>query len=497
MEDMGRRRIGILVGGGPAPGINSAISAAAMKAIDDGCDVIGILDGWEHLVAGRTDMVRQLHVADVSRIHTEGGSILRTSRANPTKTRESLERTVKALRELSLSGLVTIGGDDTAFAAREVAEAADGTIRVAHVPKTIDNDLPLPADMPTFGYETARWVGSDLCLNLMEDSRTTNRWFFVVVMGRKAGHLALGIGRAAGATCTIIGEEFKSERITFDDVCTILEGAILKRRALGRRDGLAIIAEGIGEKMDPEELAGLPGVHVEYDSYDHIRLAEIPMETILKRAVQKRFADRGDSVTITDLRLGYELRCAKPITFDIDYTRTLGFGAARFLLSEPKDESLRVGGMVSLGRGGHVRVLPFDEFRDPETGRTRVRIVDTDSEAYEVARQYMLRLELADLKDPDMLERLARQARTDTSTFRARFGPAVGLKEWDSDRQRTPDPRVLQAHHAGTPGTRASRGNVEGHDRAASGGADEDVLGAGSPGRRHDPDLRGSQSRQP
>ncbi len=212
-------------------------------------------------------------------------------------------------------------------------------------------------------------------------------------------------------------------------MCTILEGAILKRRALGRRDGLAIIAEGIGEKMDPEELAGLPGVHVEYDAYDHIRLAEIPMETILKRAVQKRFADRGDSVTITDLRLGYELRCAKPITFDIDYTRTLGFGAARFLLSDPKEESLRVGGMVSLGRGGHVRVLPFDEFRDPETGRTRVRTVDTEAEAYEVARQYMLRLETADLQDPDMLDRLARQARTDTASFRARFGPAVGLKE--------------------------------------------------------------------
>ncbi len=153
------------------------------------------------------------------------------------------------------------------------------------------------------------------------------------------------------------------------------------------------------------------------------------METILKRAVQQRFADRGDKVTITDLRLGYELRCAKPITFDIDYTRTLGFGAARFLLSEPKDKALRVGGVVSLGRGGHVRVLPFDEFRDPETGRTRVRLVDTDSEAYAVARQYMLRLEPADLQDPDMLESLARQTHMDTSAFRAKFGPAVGLGE--------------------------------------------------------------------
>lgn len=427
VEENSRRRIGILVGGGPAPGINSAISAATMKAVDDGCDVVGILDGWEHLMAGRTDMVRPLLVSDVSRIHKEGGSVLRTSRANPTKTPESLQRTLDALRDLGITGLVTIGGDDTAFAAREVAEAADGTIRVAHVPKTIDNDLPLPADMPSFGYETARDLGSELCLNLMEDSRTTNRWFFVVVMGRKSGHLALGIGRAAGATVTIIPEEFPGDRITFEDVCKILEGAIIKRRAMGRRDGLAIIAEGIGEKMDPEELARLPGAHVEYDAYDHIRLAEIPMETILKRAVQSRFEERGEKVTITDLRLGYELRCANPITFDIDYTRTLGFGAARFLLAEPKEEALRVGGVVSLGRGGHVRMLPFDEFRDPETGKTRVRVVETDAETYEVARQYMLRLEREDLEDPALLEKLARTAGMDPAQFRAWFGPTVGL----------------------------------------------------------------------
>jgi 6-phosphofructokinase 1 len=396
MEERSRRRIGILVGGGPAPGINSAISAVALKAVDEGCEVVGILDGWEHLMAGRTDMTRPLYVGDVSRIYKDGGSILRTSRANPTKTPESLERTVKALRELGVSGLVTIGGDDTAFAAREVAEAADGSIRVAHVPKTIDNDLPLPADMPTFGYETARDVGSELCLNR--------------------------------ATVTILPEDCPGDRITVDDVCTILAGAIRKRRVLGRRDGLAIIAEGIGEKMDPDELARLPGVHVEYDTYDHIRLAEIPMETILKRAVQKRFEERGDKVTITDLRLGYELRCAKPITFDIDYTRTLGFGAARFLLSEPKEETLRVGGVVSLGRGGHIRVLPFDEFRDPETGRTRVRLVDTESEAYEVARQYMLRLEPEDLENPAMLEALARTAGMEPADFRTHFAPTVGLK---------------------------------------------------------------------
>jgi 6-phosphofructokinase 1 len=425
--DEQRARIGILVGGGPAPGINSAISAAALKAVDEGHEVIGIFDGFEHLMAGRTDVTRPLTIADVSRIHKDGGSILRTSRANPTRTDEALHRTVMSLQDLGICHLITIGGDDTAFSAREVAAAAGGALRVAHVPKTIDNDLPLPGDMPTFGYETARHVGSELTLNLMEDSRTTNRWFFVVVMGRKSGHLALGIGKAAAATLTIIPEEFPGDRITFDDVCTILEGAILKRRALGRRDGLAIIAEGIGEKIDPDELAGIPGVQVEYDAYDHLRLAEIPLETILKREVQRRFTARGERVSVTDLRLGYELRCAKPITFDIDYTRTLGYGAVRFLLSEPEDDSLRDGGVVCLGRAGHLRVLPFEELRDPESGRTRVRLVDTGAEHYRVARQYMIRLEPRDLEDSVMLATLADAAGLEPDEFRRRFTAAVGL----------------------------------------------------------------------
>lgn len=420
-------RIGILVGGGPAPGINSAISAAALKAVDEGCEVMGIFDGFEHLMAGRTDLTRPLAIADVSRIHKEGGSILRTSRANPTKTAESLRRTVEGLAALGVRHLMTIGGDDTAYAAREVSRAAGGALRVAHVPKTIDNDLPLPGDMPTFGYETARHVGSELTLNLMEDARTTNRWFFVVVMGRKSGHLALGIGKAASATLTIIPEEFPGERITFEDVCTILEGAILKRQAMGRRDGLAIIAEGIGEKMDPEELARIPGVQVEYDAYDHIRLAEIPLETILKREVQNRFRARGQKVTITDQRLGYELRCAMPITFDIDYTRTLGYGAVRYLLADMDDVRLRLGGIVCLGRSGHLHVLAFDDLEDPDTGRTRVRLVDMDSEHYRVARQYMLRLERKDLEHPATLDALAESAGMEPATFKARFSSALGL----------------------------------------------------------------------
>lgn len=417
-------RLGILAGGGPAPGINSAISAAAMKAIDEGVDVIGIFDGFEHLMAGRTDICRPLTIPDVSRIHFQGGSILRTSRANPTRNPEDLRRTVRSLEELGVGYLVTIGGDDTAFGACEVAQAAEGAIRVAHVPKTIDNDLPLPGGMPTFGYETARHVGTELVRNLMEDSRTTNRWFFAVAMGRKAGHLALGIGKAAGATITLIPEEFPGERVGLDRVCGMLEGAILKRLALGRQDGLAVIAEGIAEKLDPEELARVPGVVVDYDPYGHLRLSEIPLETILKREVQRRFADRGQSISITDTTLGYELRCAPPIPFDIDYTRTLGFGAAEFLLSESEDPRLRTGGLVCLERG-HLKILAFGDLLDPETGRTRVRIVDVRSEHYHVARQYMIRLEPRDLADPTMCATLARAAGLGPSEFRDAFAPVV------------------------------------------------------------------------
>lgn len=424
----GQARLGILVGGGPAPGINSAISAATIEAINSGFEVIGIYDGFQHLMAGRTDMYRPLSITDVSRLHVHGGSILRTSRTNPTRFPGDLERTVRALHELGLSSLVTIGGDDTAFAAYTVAKAANGSIRVAHVPKTIDNDLPLPADMPTFGFETARHVGTGLVLNLMEDARTMNRWIFAVVMGRTAGHLALGIGKAAGATLTIIPEEFPAERITLDDVCRILEGAILKRRVMGREHGVAVIAEGISEKLRPDELAQIPGVIVRHDAYGHLSLGAIPLGTILEQEVQRRFAARGRQVSIVAVTLGYELRCAPPIPFDIDYTRTLGYGAVRFLQADLTDERLRYGGLVCL-EGGHLRILPFEDVHDPTTGRMRIRLVDIRSEHYRVARDYMIRLERDDLEDPAKCRQLAGAAGLTPDEFVRAFAGAVGLRE--------------------------------------------------------------------
>ncbi len=422
----GSHRLGILVGGGPAPGINSVISAVTIEAQNSNLEVIGIYDGFAGLIEGNTNDVCRLTIPDVSNIHFQGGSILRTSRANPTRSKEHLQSVVHGLKQLGINYLVTIGGDDTAFSASEVSRVASGAIRVAHVPKTIDNDLPLPANMPTFGYETARHVGTGLVLNLMEDSRTTNRWYFVVAMGRSAGHLALGMGKAAGATLTIIPEEFPSDRITVGQVCDVLEGAILKRRVMGRERGLAIIAEGIAEMLDPQELADLPGVVVNYDQHGHIRLDEIPLDTILKREIQNRFKERGEALGIVERTIGYELRSASPIPFDVDYTRTLGHGAVRVLLSASADDTGADDGLVCL-EDGQVKVVPFDDLRDPITQRTRVRRVDIHSESYHVARDYMIRLEREDLADPDMKRRLAMAAKMEPDEFERRFARVVGF----------------------------------------------------------------------
>ena len=293
-------KLGILCGGGPAPGMNSVISAATIEARNSGWDVLGIMDGFEHLIEGRIEEARPLSITDVSRIHVLGGSIIRTSRANPTVRDEDaadpdwrLHACLESLQKLGIDALVTIGGDDTAFSASRLAEAAGGALRVAHVPKTIDNDLPLPGGIPTFGFETARSVGVQLVNNLMTDAITTQRWYLVVAMGRSAGHLALGIAKSAGATLAVIGEEFPGdEPIPLSRLVDVLETSMLKRIAHGRPFGVAVLAEGIGLRLPQEELRkAMP--EVELDEHGHVRLAELELDRLLAKQVKDRFKERG------------------------------------------------------------------------------------------------------------------------------------------------------------------------------------------------------------
>jgi ATP-dependent phosphofructokinase / diphosphate-dependent phosphofructokinase len=409
---MGPKCLGILVGGGPAPGINTVISAATIEALNEGFDVIGIRDGFKHLVRRDLSGLRPLAIDDVSRVHLLGGSILGTSRENPTKSLEATRTVVEVLRQAGVTHLVTIGGDDTALSSRYLSEHSGGAIRTVHIPKTIDNDLPLPPHVPTFGFQTARHVGVELVRNLMEDARSTRRWYVVVAMGRKAGHLALGIGKAAGATLTVVAEECPSPYVSFATICDIVEGAIIKRRATGRHFGVAVLAEGLIDKLDPAELAELEDI--ERDEHGHVRFAEVDLARKVKAEVQGRLSERDLRVTITDKNVGYELRCADPIPFDAEYCRDLGYSAVRFLLHGGS------GAMVTI-QGGRFVPIPFDDLVEPESGKTKVRLVDVASEGFRVARAYMIRLEAEDFAHSAWVDRLADAAHLTPGEFRRRF----------------------------------------------------------------------------
>jgi 6-phosphofructokinase 1 len=419
-------RLALLVGGGPAPGINGVISAVTIEARNHGTEVIGIQDGFQWLMKENAPpRWRPLEIKDVKDFALRGGSMLGTSRANPTKSQEDMDRVLRALKGLGVTALVTIGGDDTAFSASKVYNGAGGAIRVAHVPKTIDNDLPLPDSIPTFGFETARQVGVGIVRNLREDARTTSRWYIIVSMGRAAGFLALGIGKAAAATLTLIPEEFRGGKVTLDVICDIILGAVIKRRSHGSPFGVAVIAEGLIESIGEAGLLASLGAEqlgrygkLERDAHNHLRLGEIDFGRMVKDHVAKRLDDLGLPSTLIDKELGYELRCADPIPFDAEYTRDLGYGAVKFLRGP---DAGRHGAIISFV-AGRLNPLPFEELIVPTTGRMKPRKVNVDGETYECARRYMIRLEAQDLEEPERLNALAAAAGMSPAQFRWRFG---------------------------------------------------------------------------
>ncbi|MBI5866010.1 MAG: 6-phosphofructokinase [Planctomycetes bacterium] len=434
---MAVRKLGILVGGGPAPGINGVINAATIEAINRGIEVIGFYEGFRWLASEKFDAARhalRLDIGTVARIHFDGGSILRTSRTSlldDTRLKshklvapdaEKLGRVIANFRKLGIDSLLTIGGDDTALSARFVCDSAENGIRVVNVPKTIDNDLPLPADVPTFGFSTARLVGTNLLMNLMRDSQTTGRWYICEAMGRTAGWLALSIGMAAGATVTLIPEEFPG-KIKVSDVLDVLEGAIIKRRAMGRPDGVAIVAEGLAYRLgDKEELEIMLGHEIPLDAAGHMRLSEVNLAQLLKNQLQARFRKRGQSIEMVDHELGYELRSADPTPFDMAYCRMLGYFAIQLLLNGNRSSV-----MVSI-KDGNLHPIEFHDMIDPNTNRTRTRVVNLDSDVYRVARAYMIRLERADFENPEQLARLAAEAKMTPEEFRAQYEAAAARK---------------------------------------------------------------------
>ncbi len=414
-------RLAILVGGGPAPGINGVINSATLEAIRNDWEVLGLYDGFKHLMDGEVVGV-SLTPAAVSYIHNQGGSILRTARANPTQSEDMLKTCVTALLNAGVTALLSIGGDDTAYSASRVARCAQetmgGRLRSVHVPKTIDDDLPLPDDIPTFGFETARELGARLVMNLKRDALTSQHWFLVMTMGRKSGHLALGIGESAVATVTLIPEEWKGREIRLQEVIDILVTTILLRLLEDKPYGVALMAEGILEYLSHEDLQSLE--NVERDEHGHIRLEEVNFLDILKARLDKELVKLGLHVRLVKHVLGYELRCAPPSAYDIEYTRNLGEAAVDFLVNGGTNA------IITIQRNKAVPI-PYDEMIDRATGRTEVRMVDLDSFRYQAGYKFMTRLKPEDAHNDDLFKRLAGLTNLSVKDFKERYGYLIGL----------------------------------------------------------------------
>ncbi len=394
------KKLGIVCSGGPAPGINSVIRAIVIEARNRNLEVIGFLDGFYYLSKGQL-IYKKLDIEDVSRVHYSGGSIIGTSRGNMDE--EKILNIYESLLKSGINYLISIGGDGTASLVYKISKIdKEQKIKFAHIPKTIDNDFPLPLNSRTFGFETARDLGMKLVLNLIEDARVLKRWFFVQVMGRDTGHLAIGIGKSSGATLTIIPEEFQNyEKIPLEFILDILEGAIIKRLVFNKPYGVAIIAEGISLKLNVD--------------ISHYRtISEFPLVEILSEKLQERLKRRNINITIIPQNLGYVLRNAQPIAFDIAYTITLGYGAVKFLLSDNKIHC----GVITL-KGDKIETISIDEII--ENDRVKIRYVDLKGDIYQSAYHYMIRLKKEDFENENFLLKLCEVAKMEKEEFIKNF----------------------------------------------------------------------------
>jgi len=373
-------KIGIVVSGGPAPGINSVISSSVIAAFNLGYGTVGLTEGFRGVALRGADAIQDLSINDVSRIYKLGGSIIGTSRYNPFATPESTKKFREALATADVDKLIVIGGEGSAYLSLQIIKKFP-EISVVHVPKTIDNDLDLPNDYPSFGFETARSVGTKIVDTLCVDAKTTQRWFLVTSMGRKAGFLALGLGLSSRATVTLIPEEFEAGKATPEDVTEILFNSIKKRSEIGKNFGVAVMAEGLIDMLDPESHPLLK--ECPRDDLGRIKHAELELGDLLKPILKKRCKEAGIETTFYNKNLGYELRCADPVSFDIEYTTFLGLGAVSHLHDGQR-------GVMVIRDHDKIGSIPLSDMERAD-GRIRSRKVNLDSDVYRVARMYMIR----------------------------------------------------------------------------------------------------------
>ena len=364
----------ILCGGGPAPGMNSVSMSVAKTFISRGFRVIGLHGGYSGLFS-KNARTEDLTFAIADRYFNRGGSYLEMSRFKPTDADFENNFNLDLFKDNNIKLLVTIGGDDTASTANRISKflAAKGyPIANIHCPKTIDNDLPLPANAPTFGYNSAKNEGAHLARTVYEDARTSGNWLVISAMGRTCGSLALGIGEATHCPMTIIPEMFNKTEICLDKVVKLSISAILKRKVLGINYGTIVAAEGLFHEFKAEEMEAA-GVHFSYDDHGHPELGKVSKAVLFNDLLEAEFKKIGLKVKSRPVEIGYDVRCQDPVAYDLTYCTELAMGVYQ-LFSEGK-----TGCMVYVDAYGNVSPLYLADLQDPTTGKIPPRVVDINS----------------------------------------------------------------------------------------------------------------------
>ena len=364
----------ILCGGGPAPGMNSVSMSVAKTFITKGFRVIGLHGGYSGLFS-KVARTEDLTFAIADRYFNRGGSYLEMSRFKPTDKDFEENFNLDLFKDNNIKLLVTIGGDDTASTANRISKflAAKGyPIANIHCPKTIDNDLPLPANAPTFGYNSAKNEGAHLARTVYEDARTSGNWLVISAMGRTCGSLALGIGEATHCPMTIIPEMFNKTEICLDKVVKLSISAILKRKAMGINYGTIVAAEGLFHEFKAEEMEAA-GVKFSYDDHGHPELGKVSKAVLFNDLLEAEFKKIGLKVKSRPVEIGYDVRCQDPVAYDLTYCTELAMGVYQ-LYSEGK-----AGCMVYVDAYGNVSPLYLADLQDPNTGKIPPRVVDINA----------------------------------------------------------------------------------------------------------------------
>jgi phosphofructokinase-like protein len=332
-------RVGVLTGGGDCPGLNAVIRAVTRRCLTRGNDVVGVRDGWRGLVDGR---FMELGPREISGILPRGGTILGTTRTNPFKSDDGVERVLANFESAGLTALVAIGGEDTLGVAAQLH--AEHDLPVVGVPKTIDNDLS--ATDYTFGFDTAVWIATEAIDRLHTTAESHNRVMVLEVMGRHTGWIAVMSGIAGGADVILIPEQ----PITVEDACEELR----RRHERGKDFSIVVVSEGYELTYASGETRQVAEEARASDQFGHVRFGGVG--DALAREIEER---TGFETRVTVL--GHVQRGGSPTPRDRVLATRYGLKAADLVHEE------RWGTMAALQGDSIVEVALADAVAELKT----------------------------------------------------------------------------------------------------------------------------------